>query len=368
MNIVPLPPQIVPIQLSRRAIREAAGEALLPSKPSNPLKELGTTYSMAQEVRWLDSSRFAIGRWDGTLTIFHLPTSPTGGPVISTAAVSSAFTGVEMITSISPTLFISSIDSKSIAVWEKNSIAQCSGIPFHKVTYDPGVGVANSGAIVTLTGKPYLATGHAEGVVLVWQISHSRPYLRLVHTILVRSPDPVPSPYRLWNVREIQQVADGLAATGSEDGDICLISIAAGKVVLRMRYNPGAQRGINDISYLDDYLLVANCSVGNTDNNLWLYRIHGSSITLTDSKNLKTLPAAPQCFNFTVEMTRQDAVIRYFSATEEGLLWVGQIQGDKIGDGVTVPVSSHFGAALNFEPSQRLLAVVGDNIHLYQLT
>jgi WD40 repeat protein len=323
---------------------------------------------MAQEVRWLDTQKFAIGRWDGTLTVFHLPTQPNAGPTITSAAVSPASSGVEMIANVTPDFFASSIDGHSIALWEKNTIHQCTGIPFSRVNFDPKSGVANCGVVVSAGSKRFLVTGHAEGSVLIWEILSGPPKLGLVTTVDVRSPDPIPSSYRLWNVREIAPVGDGLAISGSEDGDLCVIAIPEGTVRTRMRYSATAQRGINDLSVLDDHLVVANCSVGSADKNLWLYRVDGTDLKLLDSKNLKTDPAAPQTFNFTVELATHRNGLVYFSATEEGLLWVGDIQQDRLLDGVTTPVSSHFGAALNFEPSQSLLAVAGDNIHLYQLT
>jgi len=357
--------QALPIMLSRRATRRPGlVEAAAPGKA--PLTDLGTTYSMAQEVRWLDATRFAIGRWDGTLTIFHLPTS-TGGPVITSAAVSPARSGVEMVATVTPDVFVSSLDDVSIAMWEKSEIHRCAGIPFAKLAYDPKIGVANSACLVRSGGRSYMLSGHSEGYLLVWELSPARPSLQLLRTIDVRSANPVPSPYPLKNVREVAEASEGVAVTGSEDGDICFVSVPDGRVLSRMRYNPSAERGINDLSVLGDLLLVANCSVGNADRNLWLYRITGSSAVLLDSKNLKKDSSAPQAFNFCVELARHGEETVYFAATEEGLLWTGNVENDRLSDAVTTPVSSHFGAALNFEPSQALLSVVGDNIHLFQL-
>ncbi len=44
-----------------------------------PLRELGTLYTIAQEVRWLDDTRFAVGRWDGSLTVYD--TTPGTPPL-----------------------------------------------------------------------------------------------------------------------------------------------------------------------------------------------------------------------------------------------------------------------------------------------
>ena len=336
--------------------------------PQGPLKELGTLYSIAQELRWLDDQRFAIGRWDGTLTVFNFPNVPAPNPSITSAAVSPAFSGVEMIVDVSSTMFASSCDGSSIALWEKNVIQQCTGIPMHKATYDPSVGVANSGTVVASGGKRFLLTGHAEGYVLIWEIDAAANALQLAISITTRSPNPIHSPYRLWNIREIAPVADGIAVCGSEDGDICFITVPDGAIRSRTRYNPSAQRGINDLSVLGDYLAVANCSVGSNDKNLWLFRIKDFGITLLDSKDLKADASTPQAFNFDVELARQGNRTTYFSATQEGLLWIGDVQNDRLMDGSNLPISSHFGAALNFRASRGLLAVAGDNIHLFRLT
>lgn len=109
--------QALPVELSRRALLRVAGEGAPPT-PS-PLRKLGTTFSMAQEVRWLDEQKFAIGRWDGNLTIFHLPSTPNAGPTITSAAVSPAFSGVEMIANVTRDFFVSSLDGSTIAVWEE---------------------------------------------------------------------------------------------------------------------------------------------------------------------------------------------------------------------------------------------------------
>ena len=62
-----------------------------------PLQDLGTIYSMAQEVRWLDERTFAIGRWDGMLTVFHCGKASVSAPIISAALVAPSLAGVEMI-------------------------------------------------------------------------------------------------------------------------------------------------------------------------------------------------------------------------------------------------------------------------------
>src|SRR5215467_5422434 len=70
--------------------------AVLPT--ALPITADGVTYNMAQEVTWIDERHFAVGRWDGSLSIFAFNESPTQGPVINTVVNTPAFEGVQMIT------------------------------------------------------------------------------------------------------------------------------------------------------------------------------------------------------------------------------------------------------------------------------
>jgi hypothetical protein len=44
-----------------------------------PIVASGTTYAMAQELAWLDATHFAVGRWDGSMSIFKFTSAPTQG-------------------------------------------------------------------------------------------------------------------------------------------------------------------------------------------------------------------------------------------------------------------------------------------------
>src|SRR5689334_22871323 len=105
--------QPIPLLIQSRH-REATAE----EREGLPLKDVGTTYSMAQEVRWLDERHFAIGRWDGSLTVFNHDPARPGAPIISAALVAPSLAGVEMIARVMPKLFASSNDAKSITIWQ----------------------------------------------------------------------------------------------------------------------------------------------------------------------------------------------------------------------------------------------------------
>src|SRR5215813_14934556 len=91
-----------------QAIPVLLTESAAPKTVELPVKDLGTTYSMAQAVRWLDEHTFAIGRWDGTLTVFHRGAGPTPAPIISAALTVPSFGGIEMIAKIQDSIFASS--------------------------------------------------------------------------------------------------------------------------------------------------------------------------------------------------------------------------------------------------------------------
>src|SRR5208337_3750336 len=69
---------------------------------SLPISPEGVTYTMAQEAVWIDLQHFAVGRWDGSLSIFAFTASPTVGPMISKAVNTPSFEGVQMITWLAP--------------------------------------------------------------------------------------------------------------------------------------------------------------------------------------------------------------------------------------------------------------------------
>lgn len=77
-----------------------------------------------------------------------------------------------------------------------------------------------------------------------------------------------------------------------------------------------------------NHLLVANCSVGENDFNLWSYSINRNTwnITLSDRKNLKVNSSAPQVYNFDVIFAPDETDdLTFFSSTGEGALWYGTV-------------------------------------------
>lgn len=364
----------VPVVIRSRQDLEAQGVSFLPPgavAPSQlPINEDGTTYSMAQEAAWIDTQHFAVGRWDGSLSIFSFNQSQTAGPLITTAVSSPSSEGVQMITFLSQGVFASSNDAGSMIVWYSANGTWKDLQQIQTLTYDSTFGDANSGTCFDMNNALYLIAGHANGYVTIWTGTLKGMGWKLVTSVNVRSSHPV-NPWNLYNVRGVSTIywtnTTGYVVTGSEDGDLCVLEVPSGRIMSRTVYNPAAQRGINSITTFGQNLLVANCSVGSNDKNLWYYWINSDwSITLRDSTNLKVNPTAPQVFNFDVIWGLYSGGICWFSSTEEGALWMGTISNNQslsvIGyQTVTTPL----GSALAFMVGGYLVLV---SYNLYEFT
>lgn len=323
----------------------------------------GKTYNRAQVVSWLDDDRFLIARWDGTLTIFRCPSPKEFGPILTQALMLPSGRPFEMVCPFSRTTFITSNDDKSLAVWKRNN-SKYHLSSFKR--YSSKCGTANSASILSSDGKQWLVTGHSEGYINIWRKEGQN--LEFQRTISVRSDNPIPSPLKLWNIRSIVPWENGTIITGSEDGDICIISIPHGIILNRMRYNPTAQRGINSLSICKDYLALANCSVGKDDKNFWLYKLATNQIVTLDSLNLISDPNLNQVFNFSVQLASFENDIYYFCSTQEGLLWMGKIINDKLTPLKKIKIFGEGGGgALAFKPQLSMLSVTAFDIELFKL-
>lgn len=335
-----------------------------------PITAGGTTYNMAQKVTWIDASHFAVGRWDGSLSIFEFTESSTAGPKIDAAVSSPSSEGVQMITWLAPGVFATSNDEGSMIVWRSPSRTWSDLTNAETLTYDSSFGVANSGDSFTIDSGLILVVGHSLGFVTIWKGSSDASQLMFVDAVDVRAAKPV-NPWNLHNVRgtAVIQCSDkgGYVVTGSEDGDLCVVSVPDGTIVSRTCYNPDAQRGINSIAVSGRDLLVANCAVGSTDKNLWYYNIDSKiwSITMLDSTMLRVDPCAPQVFNFCVIWGMCAQGLCFYSFTQEGALWMGSVDGSTLSLMGYQEVTSDLGAAIAYCCAGRLAAVA---YSLYEFT
>src|SRR5262249_5779715 len=155
------PSKPIPSVIRSREHLAAQGVSLLPpgsvAPSALPITADGVTYTMAQETAWLDAQHFAVGRWDGSLSIFSFNNSPTAGPVITKAVNPPALEGVQMITWLAPRAFASSNDESSMTIWSSPSGNWSDLYAMATLQYDPSLGVANSGDTLILGSILYLA-------------------------------------------------------------------------------------------------------------------------------------------------------------------------------------------------------------------
>jgi len=329
---------------------------------STSLSKPQTTFARAQVARWLTNDRFAVARWDGTVTVFRLPSgSAEFGPMLMQALTTPASKPVEMIGAVSNGAFVTSNGSSSLAVWTpRNGRYAVKQV----LNYPATVGTANSATPAVLAdGTGVFASGHEDGHVLIWGIEKTK--LHLLRTVDVKSSNPIPSDFPLKNVRGLAAWRNGYIVTGSEDGDLTLVRLGDGVIVARLRYSPTARRGINSISVRGDYLLVATCSVGAEDRNLWLYRLKSDAIEPLDSTNLIAKAGVPQVFDFDAELFAGLSAPQFVASTEEGLLWHGTVTSDKLVVADKTPVACVGGAAMDVEPASGLIAVAAFDVMLF---
>ena len=348
------------VLLSREAVTRAAG---LATGPKLPLTDSGTTFTMAQEAAWIDAKHYAVGRWDGSLSIFTF-TDALGqrGPVIAKAVNSPANEGLQMITPVQELgAFVSSNDQGSMIVWRTADGTWTDLRAAATLIFPDELGVANSGCITQAKGEPYFVAGHANGRVTIWAIDADLSKWKCVATIDVRSGRPV-NPWGLTNVRGMAAIpgdaSNGYVVTGSEDGNLTVVRIPDGRIMSAVVYNPAAKRGINSLAANGSTVLVANCAVGPADSNLWCYVVDSSTwrIRNTDRANLAINPKALQVFNFDIALASARSGNTYlFCSTEEGALWMARLAGDKlvmIGHEV---VTHELGSALCFQDGKLAL-------------
>lgn len=341
-----------------------------------PIRSGGTTYQMAQSLAWLDSRHFAVGRWDGSMSIFEFTTTRTTGPVISKSVNSPSFQGVRMLTPLAGGLLVSSNDGGSVALWSSPGQGWSNLRPARTISYDRALGVATSGCAVRTARSEAgtaetLVIGHQTGHLSVWDCRPERHDLVFLRSVDLRNPRPV-NPWGLHDINAIDiATADSGTAvrvvTGSEDGCLCVVDVPSGRIVSRTVFNPKARRGINDLGVRGAQLLVANCSVGPEDFNLWSYEISDSDggITLRDRLNLIVDTTRPQVFNFNTVWGSYEKGPCWFASTEEGTLWMGTADSDLKVIGYQ-QVTSPLGSALGWTDNPGRLAMAAYD--LYEFT
>ncbi|MET4320759.1 hypothetical protein [Bradyrhizobium sp. WSM1417] len=338
------------------------------ARNAQSIQPAGTTVAFAQTMSWFDKTHFAVGRWDGTISIFRVPNANEFGPVVTQAMALPSGRGVEMVAAVDQATIASSDTNDAIILWRRNAAtAGDTGKGFQageRLTYDPSFGTANSGLSLAVAGQDYLVSGHEGGYILFWAKMADGTF-NLAKAVDARSKSTPANPWGLRNIR-------GLAAwrnyilTGSEDGDIVALSVPDGDEHFRLRYNDKAQRGINNISVLGDLLLVANCAVGSSDKNLWLFDLSSGTPVLSDAESLAVDLSKSQVFDFDAVLVNGTNGPIFFSSTEEGILWEGEVRsGQLVVTGITKS-SPEGGSIIARAPDGDLIAVATYAIRLFK--
>jgi hypothetical protein len=359
----PVPPAL----RSRWALLAKTGQQAVSTLP---LTQNGTTYNLAQVVRWLDGSHFAVGRWDGTMSIFEFETAPFVGPLVTAAVNTPSAQGVQMITVLPSKTLVTSNDRGSLLVWTTPTGSWKDLRLATTVSYDSSLGVATSGVWFPVGSPSTLAVGHDSGYLTLWSFNPTKRSVKLLETVAIQNPNPV-NPFGSHVVYGmcplISSGPDATVVAGSDDGYVSLVRVPSGAILSQTVFNPSAQRGINSVSASGNRILVANCSVGAEDRNLWYFSVDTSTwaLTLLDSMNLIIDSTEIQSFNFDTKWGEYSGGRCWFAGTEEGALWMGTgdtalhlIGYQGLDDGA-------IGAALDYTGGPGRLAAVIHNLNQF---
>lgn len=338
-----------------------------------PITQNGTTYNLAQEVRWLDTKHFAVGRWDGTMSIFQFDTAPYVGALVNAAVNSPSSGGVQMVTLLPPSTIVTSNDASSISVWISRSGNWSDLKRTTNVSYDVSLDVATSGSWFPAPGPGQpstLVVGHNSGYISIWSVDPYSQELCLLKTLNLQNPNPV-NPFGshvMYGMCPL--IESGVNATvvcGSDDGYVSIVKVPSGTILSQTVFNPSAQRGINSVSVMGNKLLVSNCSVGSADRNLWYFSVHlaTGALTLLDSMNLIIDTTRVQSFNFDTIWGQYSGGACWFAGTEEGALWMGTADTKLHLIGQESLADGSIGAALDFTTGPGRLAAVIHNINQF---
>ena len=325
-----------------------------------PITSEADLYLTAQEVRWIGQGLFAVGRWDGSVTLYRYEPRRTPPLRIKGVLAEQDSGGVRMIASFGDGRCASSNGAGCVNVWH---VDDPTSTLIH-LTYEGSLQSATAGYYLTGDTADYLVVGHDSGFLTTWSVNADG--INRIQVMDLRSPKTA-NPWGLQTIYGIAAAPGGAnVVTAADNGDLCVIDPVAGMLLSRTRYDQNAQRGLNDVSTLGKYVATVNCAVGSTQPNLWLFQAQADfSLELLDSKILRNDSSLPQVFAFCVRLCQDAEGPVWFVATEEGLLWSGRIVEDQLTILGNQVVASHYGAALAVEDG--FLVVAGDALHVYRI-
>ena len=334
------------------------------SPASHPFGKPAVTYAMAQQVRWLDSERFLVGRWDGTISLLEAPAVEGSAARLVDAMVLPDGEGVRMLVTHSPRVFVSSAGEDALLIWRAPEGAAFTPTSVH---YAAAVGPAVSGLFVSDQGQDHLVTGHESGHLLIWSVGEDAA-LMLRHTVDLRLAEAIDYEHADEPLRHIRGLAawrDGIIIAGGEDGGLHQVRLEDGAVLTQRLFNPAARLGINDLAVHGDSLLVVNCATDKRDRNLWLFALQAAHIGDTDAVNLLRDRQQKRIFAFDVVTYEQDGVPLAAVSTKEGLLWSVRFSGDGLEPvGHTSLGRFFYGSAIDYDAVSGRIAAAGISVRV----
>ena len=202
---------------------------------------------MAQAAQWIDDEHYAVGRWNGVLSIVKFGKTV---PTVDVRANLPDFEGVQMIQTLSQNQILTSGDDKGLLLWDLCSGRNTLTLP-GEIAFDSKFGVANSSATYMYGSIRYVIVGHASGWLTIWTATTSHESLgpgdfQLLHSVDLTSDEPT-NPWKMQNIRAVELHDSGegsgnhFVLTGSENGLICVVRFMTRSLVSSTVYNKKAE-------------------------------------------------------------------------------------------------------------------------------
>ena len=324
-----------------------------------------SSFSLTQTTTFVSNDTIVIGRLDGTLAIYSAPELSIKNLIILPESTT-------MVAKVMDNIIVSSYNDHAIAVW------QLPGLKLLTIgNFSVENGVANSGVFFERQKEYYLATGHMYGSLILWQLDFRNDSGTIELNFINQRNISIHSglsPYYALNIRGVQYSNDfDVIVTGGENAKICEITPNNNLTITKCElYSSNAQRGINAISLIDNFLFVANCAVGKNDSNLWLFKLNSnSSFEFLDSVNLVVDTSLSQVFDFSLATVQSEDNTLWFAGTQEAVVWYGNVSStNKISINNYTVINAYDQCQFGYYVSvyQLQLVAAGGNVFLYSIS
>lgn len=327
----------------------AAGAA-----PDVPVRTVFTSYGGALSAAWMHDRDVVVGRLDGTLLVYRMEHDALR---LQQALVTPTREAARSLTRLDDSAFVSSDGGSAFGLWARPARRGAFRL-VRSVRYPAKLGPVTSGLPID---SAVLVLGHAEGWLSFWdrRAALAPKYLGAVDARLLQPPISSVSTPAVYGLARLD-ASTLLAAT--DEGGLVTVDLRARKALRRQLYNPRAQRGINGVAVRGEYLLVANCAVGEDDANLWLMRRAGDGFAVLDRVHLRA-EGSQQTFALGAQFVDAQGS-GFVVSTEKGGLWYGTIEADKLNVARFHQLHERGAPVLAYQPATRALLAAGRDLLL----